>query len=237
MRIRHTLCFIVCLLALLCGQALAAGTLAVDQKLLKLGSLKEGDVVKKTVQVSNKGNAPVTIANVSTSCSCTTTTLGQTVLKPGEGTALEITYDTYKFPGKFEKYVTLAWGEGGRKKTVVTLVGDVDPIPMGVLDVSPRKVSAGDMAVGQPVELSFGIKNIGDAAMKVDKVAAQKSGAVIFDAAKDGPMTLAPGQERRVTFSVTAAAPGSYVEYVLVHSDARNVTDKGYKVVIVGTAK
>lgn len=237
MRIRHTLCFIVCILTLLCGQALAAGTLTVDQKFLKLGSLKEGDVVKKTVQVTNKGNAPVTITNVSTSCSCTTTTLGQTVLKPGESTPLEITYDTYKFPGKFEKYVTLVWGEGGRKKTVVTLVGDVDPIPMGVLDVTPRKIAAGDMAVGKPVTLSFSITNTGDAPMKVEKVLGQKSGAVFFDAAKDGHMTLAPGQERNVSITVTAPAPGSYVEYVLVHSDARNVTDKGYKVVIVGTAK
>lgn len=237
MRIVTRLALTLCLLGLLCGQALAEGALAVSQKTLAFGTLKEGVVARKTVTVKNTGNAPVVIANVSTSCSCTTTTLGRTTLGPGESTSLEIVYNTYKFPGKFEKYVNLAWGEDGREQTVVTLVGDVTPIPMGVLDVTPRKLEAGDMAVGRVVSLTLRMKNTGDATLKVDKVAAQKSGAVFFDAAKGGTLTLAPGEEKDLPVSVTAPAPGNYVEYVLVFSDARNVTDKGYKVVVVGTAK
>jgi hypothetical protein len=236
MRNKTTTILIACLLVLWCGQALAAGALAVDQKLLALGILTEGDKAKRTVTLTNKGKAPLHIDNVSTSCSCTTTTLGKTDLKPGESTSLEIVYDTYKFPGKFEKYVTVAWA-GEKSKLVVTLVGDVTPIPMGVLDVAPRKISAGDMAVGAPVKLRLVVKNTGDAAMKVEKVEAQKAGLVFFDAAKDGAASLAPGQEWSLDFNVSAATPGTYVEYLLVHSDARNVTDKGYKVVIVGSAK
>lgn len=235
MRIKSTLALAACLALLFCGQALAAGSLTVDQKLLALGSLKEGDKAKRTVTLSNKGNAALTIDNVSTSCSCTTTTLGQSVLKPGESTPLEIVYDTYKFPGKFEKYVTVSWG--GTKKTVITLVGDVDPIPMGVLDVNPRKLSAGDMAVGAPVALRLVVKNTGDAAMKVEKVEAQKAGLVFFDAAKSGTVSIEPGKEWTLDLQVSATAPGTYLEYLLIHSDARNVTDKGYKVVIVGAVK
>jgi len=227
----------LCLLGLLCGRALAAGELTVDQKTLEFGSLKEGVVARKTVMVGNTGDAPVTIANVSTSCSCTTTTLGKNVLAPGDGAPLEIVYDTYKFPGKFEKYVTLAWGEDGREQTVITMVGDVDPIPMGVLDVAPRKVEAGNMVVGKAVGLTISVKNTGDAPMRVDKIEAQKSGTIFLDAAKGGPMTLKPGEEKSLPVSVTATAPGNFVEYVMIFSDARNVTDKGYKVVVVGTAK
>lgn len=237
MRLGRRFLLALCLMGLACGQALAGGALDVSQKTLEFGSLKEGVVAKKTVTVSNSGDAPVTIANVSTSCSCTTTTLGKNTLKPGEKTSLEIVYNTYKFPGKFEKYVTLAWGDKGRQETVITMVGDVAPIPMGVLEVDPRKVEAGDMTLGKAVSLTIRIQNSGDAAMKVEKVTAQKSGAVFFDAAKSGTMTLKPGEEKTVAVSVTAVAPGNFVEYVMVFSDARNVTDKGYKVVVVGTAK
>jgi hypothetical protein len=237
MRIPKVIIFSLCLLVLFCDGAMAGGALMVDQKILEFGSLKEGMVAKKTVTVSNTGDAPVTIVNVSTSCSCTTTTLVKDTLKPGESTPLEIVYNTYKFPGKFEKYVTLAWGVGGGEQTVITMFGDVAPIPMGVLDVAPRKVEAGDMVVGKPVSLTISIRNTGDAALHVDKVMAQKSGAVFFDADKDSALTLNPGEEKSIPVLVTAFTPGNFVEYALIFSDARNVTDKGYKVVIVGLAK
>lgn len=238
LRLGRLLVLALCLVGLSCGPALAGGALSVSQKTLKFGSLKEGVVAKKTVTVSNTGDAPLTIANVSTSCSCTTTSLGKSTLKSGEKTSLEIVYNTFKFPGKFEKYVTLTWGEGTSGQTVITMVGDVSPIPMGVLEVDPRKVEAGDMAVGKPTALTIRLRNTGDAAMKIEKVAAQKSGSVFFDAAKSGgAITLNPGEEKTVAVSVTASTSGNFVEYLMVFSDARNVTDKGYKVVVVGTAK
>ena len=163
--------------------------------------------------------------------------LGQHELAPGGRTTLKIVYNTYKFPGTFEKYVTVSVAAPDKAEHKITLKGMVDPIPMGVLDVEPRKVEAGDMAVGKPVRLEFLLKNTGDAPLRVDKVAAQKSGAVFFDASRDGALTLGPGEERRIAATVTASAPGSFIEYAMVFSDARNVTEKGYKVVIVGAAK
>lgn len=237
LRIGSIFILVFALLGLTGAPALAGGLLAVSQNSLEFGALKEGEVARKMITVSNVGDASLVIANVATSCSCTTTSLGASTLRPGEKTSLEIVYNTYKFPGTFKKYVTLAWGEGGREQTVITMTGDVSPLPMGVLAAEPRKIEAGAMVVGQAVNLTLRLKNVGDAALQVDKVAAQKSGAVYFDAATSGALRLAPGEEKDLPLTVTASAPGNYLEYLMVFSDARNVTDKGYKVVVVGAAK
>ena len=146
-------------------------------------------------------------------------------------------YNTYKFPGKFEKSVTVFWGDEGKENSVITLRGSVDPIPMGVLEVEPRKVTAGEMVAGKPVPLEISIKNIGDADMVVKKVSLQKATSVFIDEVKTGLMTIKPGEAKSVSITVTANSPGNFIEYVLIQSDARNVTDAGYKVVVVGTAK
>jgi len=234
---RFLLVPLACLLALFPGLALAQGALTADHDRLEFGQLKEGVVAKQTVTLMNPGTAPVTIANVASSCACTTTKLGATTLAPGQATPLEIVYNTYKFPGKFEKTVTLSWGEGAASRTVITLAGNVDPIPMGVLEAEPRKVEAGDMQVGKPANLSFSMKNTGDAPLRIEKVTLQKAGAVLFDAAASAPLSLAPGESKAMPFTVTASAPGNYLEYLLVSSDGRNVTEKGYKVLVTGVAK
>ncbi len=36
---------------------------------------------------------------------------------------------------------------------------------------------------------------------------------------------------------IVAKKPGRYLDYVMIYSNARNVTNKGYKVVVVATAK
>jgi hypothetical protein len=81
------------------------------------------------------------------------------------------------------------------------------------------------------------IQNTGDAEMRVTRIVGRKSGVVFLDAADKGPLLLKPGQRVLVPVTLTADAAGNYVEYIIFHSDARNVTRDGYKVVLVGEAK
>ena len=223
-------------LFLLMSGGARAEMLKADPDLLEFGTLREGIPAKKVVTLTNYGNTQLSISNVTTSCSCTKTVLEKDTLNPGESTNLEIIYNTYKFPGKFQKYVNVFWGSGDKEKAVVTLVGLVEPIPMGVMEAEPRKVAAGDMVPGNPVCVRFSLKNTGDAEMTVSKIVSKNAGTVYYDATASGLLKIEPGANRNVCFAVTAPAPGDFQDLVSIYSDARNVTDHGYKVVVMGTA-
>jgi hypothetical protein len=163
--------------------------------------------------------------------------LGQHELQPGESTTLKIVYNTYKFPGKFEKYVVISTNAQEQKEHRITLTGNVDPIPMGVLEVDPRKIDAGSLSVGKTTTVPLVIKNTGDADMQITKVYSKKHATVYFEAVAGGPMVIRPGQTETISLELTPNKTGRYLDYVMIDSDGRNVTDKGYKVVVVGTVQ
>ncbi len=147
-----------------------------------------------------------------------------------------ITYDTYKFPGKFEKFVTVFTDVNDKTEYRVDLTGFVKAVPMGVLEVKPRKIKLGSgLKTGTPIPVSFKIKNTGDADMKVTRIVLKKQKAVIFDRYENAAVIIKPGESRTIETNVSTDKPGRMLEYAMIHSDARNVTKKGYKVVLTAT--
>ncbi len=163
--------------------------------------------------------------------------LGKRHLAPGESTELEITYKTYKYAGKFDKSVSIFTGPEGEGKKVIRLRGLVDPIPMGVIEMEPRKTPVGILAVDQENEVSVVIKNTGDADLKISRIVSSKFKTVYFDAKKAGEISIGAGQERSVPFTVKPAEPGRFLDTILIHSDARNDIGKGYKGLLAGEVR
>ena len=200
---------------------------------IAFGNMVEGVAAQKKVQLKNTGTAPLKIANVTTSCACTTTALGRHELSPGQTTELTIVYNTYKFPGKFEKYVTVVTDADPQEELVIGLHGFVKAVPMGILTVEPRKIELGGVAVGVATTGTITVKNDGDATMTVNRVASKKYETVYFD----GSLAIPAGKTETIPFSVMAPKAGRYLDYVMIYSpDARNVTSEGYKVVITADA-
>lgn len=220
----------ICMLTI-ATSAWAGAALKATPENISFGKMPEGPPATKVVKLTNTGDAPVNITNISTSCACTNTKYSKSTLAPNESLDLEITYTTFKFPGKFEKFIWVETKELADKYTI-TLTGDVDPMPMGVLAVKPRKVKAGNVPVGETVTAMIPIINTGDAPMEVTKLMSSKSDTVFFDAEKDGKVSIAPGETKEVAVTVAPTKKGRYLDYVMVFSNARNATDKGYKVVV-----
>ncbi|MFV0436438.1 MAG: DUF1573 domain-containing protein [Desulfopila sp.] len=227
-------CLIVVSVCAMATVGLAAPSLQLSIDKIEFGTMPEGPPAQKQVTLTNNGDVPITIDNVSTSCACTNTKLGKNELAPGESTELEITYTTYKFIGKFEKYIWIQTKEVPDKYTI-TMVGDVTPMPMGVLEVNPRKVSVGDVKVGVDSPAVIAVKNVGDAPMHIVKVESSKSKTVFFDSANAEQISIAPGETREIPITVKPTKPGRYMDYVMIYSDARNVTEQGYKIVVAAT--
>lgn len=144
-----------------------------------------------------------------------------------------IRYNTYKYPGKFEKSVTVFTGKDDAKGQTISIVGFVDPIPMGVMEVEPRKTPVDGLKAGKACPAKILVKNTGDAPMTVTAVKSQKFKATYWE----GTLVIQPGQSAPVEFAVSPAEAGRFMDIIMVHSDARNDIGKGYKAVLTGEAE
>jgi len=124
-------------------------------------------------------------------------------------------------------------GPDGKEEHVIRLVGTVDPIPMGVLRMEPRKTLVGDLELSKENEVRIVLANDGDAPLTVSRVVSNKSEAKYYT----GKIEIAPGQMQTVKLVVQPEEPGRYLERIVIYSDARNDIGKGYSGLLSGTVK
>lgn len=220
-------------LALCLAGTAAASQLKISETQVHFGNMKEGPNAERTITLTNASGTKAVVANVSTSCACTTTKLDKTELAPGETATMVITYHTFKYPGKFDKTVHVFTGADGKTEDVVHILGYVDPIPMGVMEVEPRKVDVGELAAGKANTVPLKLNNAGDAPIKVSAVKSQKFGKTYWQ----GEKTVPAGQSATIDLTVSPESKGRFLDIVMIFSDARNDIGKGYKTVLLGTAK
>lgn len=228
----HTIAMALALVLCLAGAA-SAGQLKISETQVQFGNMKEGPNAEKTITLTNVSAEEAVVANVSTSCACTTTVMDRTTLAPGETATMVITYHTFKYPGKFDKTVHIFTGPDGKTEDVVHILGYVDPVPMGVMEVNPRKVDLGALAAGKANAVALTVHNAGDAPMRVTSLKSQKFKKTYWQ----GELTVPAGQSATIDFSLDGLAPGRYLDMVMVHSDARNDIGKGYKAVLIGAVQ
>ena len=161
--------------------------------------------------------------------------LGQHVIAPGKSATLKINYKTYKFPGKFDKQVYIETSLPEQAKETINIHGFVDAMPMGELEVAPRKIVVKGLIKGQESLVPMLVKNVGNDTLTLTNIVSKKHKTVLYDAAIKGSIVLAPGESRIVKLPVTPTKAGRFLDFFMVHAtDGRNVYDKGYKAVVVG---
>jgi hypothetical protein len=122
-------------------------------------------------------------------------------------------------------------GPDGEEETRIRLIGTVDPIPMGVIRMEPRKTEVGDLALNEENAVGIVLENDGDAPLTVTRIVSQKSEAEYYS----GKIEISPGQAYTVKFAVKPGEPGRYLERIVIYSDARNDIGKGYSGLLSGT--
>ncbi len=127
----------------------------------------------------------------------------------------------------------MSTGDGKENAQVVHIVGYVEPIPMGVMEVNPRKVDLGTLAADRPNKVSLKVANAGDAPMKVTAVKSQKFAKTYWE----GELTVPAGQSADIAVTLEGLKAGRFLDMVLVYSDARNDIGKGYKAVLIGNVE
>lgn len=90
------------------GEPAFLETFRPDARVHDFGTVREADgKVRHTFRLTNKGNAPVAITNVNTSCGCMVATYTKRAVRPGETAAIDVVLDPQGKDGAFAKQVVV----------------------------------------------------------------------------------------------------------------------------------
>lgn len=143
--------------------------LVFEQTTHHFGRIQKIEPLTFTFSFQNTSTAPVTIANVVTSCGCTAAKPEKTEYQPGEKGTLAATFNPAGHKGLFESTITVE--EKGGARHILTLAADIetlDPstlkinLPDPVISVTPDKVHLGTFKVGETALFKVIVENKGE---------------------------------------------------------------------------
>lgn len=134
----------ITLLALLASAFLYAQqtspVISFDKETHNFGVINEQDgPVSYRFKLTNKGEVPLIINRISTSCGCTASEWQKKPILPGESTTIKSTYNPKGRPGRFNQRLTV-FTNASSSGTVLTLRGQVRPRPKTKEDIYRRRI-------------------------------------------------------------------------------------------------
>lgn len=124
--------------------AQAPPRLALDAPLHDFGRIERDSIVRHRFKVTNPGGAPLRIVKLNASCGCTSTVVGKETLAPGEGTELEVVFNTSGLRGKVKKQIEVISDDPVEPSQLLTVEAE---IAMEIL-VRPEEVIFRDLVAG-----------------------------------------------------------------------------------------
>jgi uncharacterized cupredoxin-like copper-binding protein len=106
--------------------ASAAPVLHVPKIDHNFGKVKEGKIVEHTFKFTNRGNAPLNIKDVRTSCGCTAALLSNKQIEPGKEGTLKVELDTKNRLGKLSRTITIVSNDVNEPNKILTIHADIE---------------------------------------------------------------------------------------------------------------
>ncbi len=188
------------------------------------GTVEEGQVVNTTFEISNSGNADLTINNVQASCGCTAAKPEKNTLKPGEKTTIKVEFNSANRLGPQEKYVYVMTND---PKTpdfklnftcVVVQKNDEKPVEVKIpkLKLSKNQYDFGKVEEGKLVEVKIGLKNTGKGVLEIQDVKTSCGCTAALVSSKK----LNPGESGNIRIELdTANREGIFTRTVTIFSN------------------
>lgn len=196
------------------------------------GTIRETDGrVSHTFTGVNRGDSPLVILDVVTTCGCTVPEFTKRPIRPGEKTTIKVTFDPTNRPGAFTKELGVYSSER-RKIATLTVRGSVTPRTKTTEELYPVDAGGGlrlastlctfsYIREGQQVQSAIGCINTSNRPVRLELHPKESSGLL----AADYPRELAPGQtaEINLMYLNPEGAPryGSLRDALEVRADGR----------------
>lgn len=177
--------------------AVAAPVIDADRTEYNYGQVDETTPVEFTFTLRNRGDAPLTISQVETSCGCTSTQIGGKSLAPGESTPLTVRFNPRGRRGRQEKQVVISSNDPRQPKLMLKLVGTVT----ADIDCQPQRVDFIDIKERDAVERTISV------AIREGVIARVTGVSVSSDVIKASLSASGSGSDVRVVVSTVPPIP------------------------------
>ena len=182
--------------------AWAAPVVGVAKTEHNFGTVLQGESVRHVFAFTNRGDAPLNVEKVSSSCGCTAALASANTLAPGESGEIQTSFDSTRFRGAINKTVYLYTNDPAQPMVQLHIKGTVQV----ELAVEPQLVNFGAVTARHTVRSVVTLTNQGKQPVRLEKpettapeLAARFSAEVIPPGGKvtvDLSLTPKPGQGR-----------------------------------------
>ncbi len=203
------------------GEAGAAPAFHMDKDTYDFGTILEGTVITHSFVIENRGNDPLLIPNVRSTCACAVADYSKKIM-PGEKGTVTIEYDSKGSGGETVDYkVRGETNDPNHEHFDLTIKGHVDPI----LIIKPERVVLTGKA-GENIETEISITHDKRSPLKVLS-AESKTGVVAVKLEK----TEGQGQNKYI-LKVTSLKKekGRYRDYIEIKTDNAVFPEKQIRV-------
>jgi hypothetical protein len=182
--------------------------LVFEERVFNFGTIREKDgKISHTFYFSNTGKKPVTVSDVNTGCSCVGNGLRKGPVKPGEKTALTITFDPSYKSGFFSKEIFI-FSENGTQYNHVWVEGNIIAGEHPVEEAYPynfgsnlylrfKVLAFGYLRAGNAKKMELPFANTGSIAMDLKFIPRDNKEGLFFT----NPGKIAPNGKGIVSFN------------------------------------
>ena len=96
-----------------------------DEPIFNFGTITEGEKVSHTFTFSNTGKEDLIIRKITTSCGCTAANKKADVIKPGETSSIDITFNSSGKSNRQNKTITIISNDPKNSQQILRITGDV----------------------------------------------------------------------------------------------------------------
>lgn len=232
-------------IAMFCAFACCrAQSFTYDTTTWNFGQIREdGGAVEHRFRVTNSGNVPLSINQVTTSCGCTIPSFSRAMILPGKSDYITVRFEPMGYQGDVSKSVVVV-SNGGKNRDRLTVKASITPRVKSLEETYPLSVGGGlrlsdtllhfrPVAHNSVSTQEIGFANTSDHELFVSLAFERSSGFLH----PQTPGRIAPGEKGvlRFTYDLHSAKPhyGVLLDRLRITVDSRTTV---YRIVATATA-
>lgn len=185
-----------------------------DQPTYDFGTIAQGREIEHRFTLRNRGDAPLTVGRLKTSCGCTAATVSAKTIPPGKIGIVNVTFNSLNFAGKVHKTITIESNDPHTPAATLVLKGTVAE----EIVLSPRSIEFDGVKRGSRTAAVITLTNRGSSPLSVIAVKSPLPQV----AAKIRKSRLAPGEVTEILLEITPKGGDCYLNgYITVLTDNR----------------
>lgn len=160
------LCFLCCLPVIDPVKSYSSPIVVIESNNIDLGTIVQGDQVKKIIKIKNIGDSNLKLEKISTSCGCTVVNIESKIISPGKSVEMTIIFDSSRFTGDVNKHIYITTNDPLHLNNEISFYGKI----IQEIVVTPSKIDFGKIIKNGSKSYSIDIANYGETPLSVKNV-------------------------------------------------------------------